>query len=58
VCIVAISALTLHHGRNYALLHGRWALEAVVVDTADKLCLESHIVEGIDGSIVIEFNVS
>jgi hypothetical protein len=58
VCIAAPQALTLHHGRNHALLHGRRALEAVIVDTADELAFEGHFVERFDGFIIVGFDLS
>ena len=56
--IAAILVLTLHHWYNDTLLHGRWALEAVIVDTADKLSFEIHAVERIDSFIIVGFNLS
>lgn len=58
VCIAASFALTLDHWRNHALLHGRRALEAVIVDTADELAFEGHVVEGVDGFIIVGFDLS
>jgi len=54
----AIIALTFHHWSNNALLHGRWALEAVIVDSTDELFFEIHVVKRIDSFITIGLDLS
>ena len=51
--IAAILALTLYHWCNDALLHSRWALVAVIVDTADEFFLEIHVIEGVDSFSIV-----
>jgi hypothetical protein len=50
--------LTLDDGHDCALLDGRRALETIGVDAAEKLWLEVHRIEGVDGLIVVALDLS
>jgi hypothetical protein len=50
--------LTLDDWHDSALLDSRWTLETVGVDTTEKLWLEVHGVEGVDGLIVVGLDLT
>lgn len=49
---------TLDNGHNGTLLNSRRALETVGVDAAKQLRLEVHLVERVDGLIVVRLDLS
>jgi hypothetical protein len=50
--------LTLDDRHDGALLNSRWSFETVGVDSTEKLCLEVHRVERVDGLIVVGFDLA
>jgi hypothetical protein len=50
--------LTLDDWHDSALLDSRWALETVCVDTTEKLRLQVHGVEGVDGLIIVGLDLT
>ena len=50
--------LTLDDWHNGALLDSRWTLETVGVHTTEKLWLQVHGIEGVDGLIVVGLDLS
>lgn len=50
--------LTLDNGHDGALLNGRWTLETIGIDTAEELSLQVHVVEGVDGLIVVRLDLA
>jgi len=51
--IKVVGPHTLDNGHDGTLLDGRRALETVGVDAAEELRLEVHLIERIDGLIVV-----
>lgn len=49
--------LTLDDGHDSALLDGRRALETVGIDTTEKLGLQGHLIERVDGLIVVRLDL-
>ena len=50
--------LTLDDWHDGALLDSRWALETISVDAAEQLWLQVHVVEGVDGLIVVGLDLA
>lgn len=49
---------TLDDGHDSALLDSRRALEAIGVDTAKELGLQVHLVERVDGLVIVGLDLS
>jgi hypothetical protein len=50
--------VTLDDGHDSALLDSRGALKTVGVDTTEKLRLEAHVVEGVNGLVVVGLDLT
>lgn len=53
-----IQILTLDDWHDSALLNSRWVLETVAIDTTEKLWLQVHGIEGVNGLVIVGLELS